>query len=261
MKNLSSNFWKLFLPLHILAFFGLFFASKYLFSLLVFWFIIGVIGNGVSAHRYFAHGQFETYTPIRYILATLATLGGIGPISFWTIQHKLHHISSDTLTDPHSPKNMSIWDVFYGWTFPQNSNQNDYLKYRWAKRIMVSQMKDPLFIFFHKYHYKIIYLFCIILYLINPIYVLIYALAYAIDFLRLGMVNYICHSYGYRNHDTSDDSRNNVILGILSMGFGWHNNHHAHPGKLILTEHWWEIDVEGYIGYLLSKKNAEPIIE
>jgi fatty-acid desaturase len=41
-------------------------------------------------------------------------------------------------------------------------------------------------------------------------------------------------------------------LGWLGMGFGWHNNHHAHPGKLILTERWWEIDIEGYVGWVLS---------
>ena len=261
MKKFGTNFFKLFLPLHILAVFGTFYISEYLYTLLAFWFLIGVIGNGVAAHRYFSHSQFQTYTPIRYVLALLATLGGIGPISFWTIQHKLHHFASDTPIDPHSPKNMNIFEVFYGWTFAQNSNQNEYLKYRWAKRIMLKQMKDPLFIFFHNHHYKIIYTFCFILYLINPVYVLLYALAYAIDFFRLGMVNYVCHMYGYRTHNTTDDSRNNILLGIFGMGFGWHNIHHAHPGKLIMSERWWEIDVEGYIGWLLSKKNAEPIIE
>lgn len=81
-----------------------------------------------------------------------------------------------------------------------------------------------------------------------------YCLAYCIDFLRLGAVNYWCHRSGYRNHETEDATTNNLILGWLGMGFGWHNNHHAQPGKLILTERWWEIDIEGYIGWLLTKK-------
>jgi fatty-acid desaturase len=40
----------------------------------------------------------------------------------------------------------------------------------------------------------------------------------------------------------------------LLLGFGWHNNHHADPKKLILTENWWEIDLEGYMGKILSKE-------
>jgi stearoyl-CoA desaturase (delta-9 desaturase) len=80
-----------------------------------------------------------------------------------------------------------------------------------------------------------------------------YFVAYAIEMFRIGAVNAACHQWGYRNYNTPDLSRNNIFVGILGMGFGWHNNHHANPGRLILTERWWEIDVEGYIGWGLSK--------
>ena len=79
-----------------------------------------------------------------------------------------------------------------------------------------------------------------------------YFVAYAIEMFRIGAVNAACHRWGYRNHNTPDLSRNNILVGIFGLGFGWHNNHHASPGKLVLTEHWWEIDVEGYIGWILS---------
>jgi stearoyl-CoA desaturase (delta-9 desaturase) len=248
------NFWLIFLPFHILGLFGLYFAPTHLLELFTLWFIIGVMGNGVAAHRYFAHGQFQTYKPIRWMLGFLATLGAIGPVTNWPIQHKAHHLSADSELDPHSPNVSSAWYVFYAWTFPQGKNQKRYMQHRWVKKLIVSQMRDPMFRFFHYNHYKIIYTFCVILFLINPIWLLLYCLAYCIDFLRLGSVNYWCHKSGYRNHDTGDKSTNNIWLGWLGMGFGWHNNHHAHVGKLILHERWWEIDIEGYIGYLLAKR-------
>lgn len=254
MKTFGYNFWLIFLPFHILAAVSLFFISDYLIELFLVWFMIGVVGNGVAAHRYFAHGQFETYYPIKWILALLATLGAIGPIPWWVIQHKYHHIHSDLPNDPHSPVNRNWVYVFYYWTFQQGNNEQYYLKERFAKRLMISMSRDPFYKLFYRYHYHIIYTFCIILILINPIYLLIYCLAYSIDFFRLGCINYFCHGHGYRNHDTKDRSTNNLVIGYLTMGFGWHNNHHANPGKLILTENWWEFDVEGIIGYVLSKK-------
>jgi stearoyl-CoA desaturase (delta-9 desaturase) len=250
----GKNFYAWFLPAHVLGIVGLFYLLDYVVWFLALWFTIGVIGNGVAAHRHFAHGQFKTWKPVRWVLACLTSLGGIGPISYWTIQHKAHHLFSDTELDPHSPKHKSIWTVFYTWTFPQGGNQKQYLKHRWARVLARRQMRDSMFRFFHAYHYKIIYLFCFILFCIDPVLPLIYCLAYCVDFLKLGLINYVCHNYGYKNHNGNDASTNNLWLGWLGMGFGWHNNHHANPGKLILQEHWWEIDVEGYIGKLLSKK-------
>ena len=254
--NFGINFWLWFLPGHILGIAGLFFASDYWLTLFVMWFVIGVIGNGVAAHRYFAHGQFKTYTPVRWVLALLTSLGGVGPITYWTIQHKSHHLFSDTEFDPHSPKHQSLWKVFYSWSFPQGNNQDEYLKHRWAKVLAGRHLRDKMFMFFHKYHYLIIYSFCLLLYFIDPILVLIYCLAYCIDFFKLGLINYFCHTSGYKNYTTNDSSTNNIWLGWLGMGFGWHNNHHANPGKLLLQEKWWEIDVEGYIGKLLSKPTS-----
>jgi len=252
MYKFGKNFWLIFLPFHILGIIGLLFTPTHYWILLGFWIAIGLIGNGVSAHRYFAHGQFETSTPILWLLGFLATLGAIGPISYWVIQHKTHHLKADRDDDPHNPNN-GLWYTFYAWTFPQGSNEQEYIKQRFAKRLAIEMARNSFYNFFHKYHYWIIYGFCAFLTIIDPRLLCIYALAYCLDFLRLGMVNYFCHRHGYRNHETNDQSKNNILVGLLTLGFGWHNNHHASPGKLILTERWWEIDIEGYIGYLFSK--------
>jgi stearoyl-CoA desaturase (delta-9 desaturase) len=56
-------------------------------------------------------------------------------------------------------------------------------------------------------------------------------------------VNSIAHVWGYRNYDTDEDSRNNLLVGIVANGEGWHNNHHADPRSARHGHRWWEIDV------------------
>jgi stearoyl-CoA desaturase (delta-9 desaturase) len=256
MKNFGRHFWLVILPFHIIGLIGLYYVWEHIVALMLFWLFIGVIGNGVAAHRYFSHGQFETYTPIKWILGFLATLGGIGPITHWKIQHTLHHARADTDKDPHSPVYHSAFHTMYGWTFIHGDTQyqKEYFKERFVKKLMIRMLRDDFFRFFHHYYYQIIFGFCALLILVDPIYLTLYCLAYCIDFLKLGLINYVCHRYGYRNHDTNDKSTNNVWLGWLGLGFGWHNNHHASPKKLILSERWWELDIEGLIGKALSRK-------
>lgn len=252
MSSFGPNFWKVWLPMHILAAASIVWLADYWPTLLAFWFLFGVIGNGVSAHRYFAHGQFKVAYPVRCVLGVLTTLGGIGSANYWAIQHKVHHMYSDTEYDPHG-HGRGFWYTMYTWTFEQGLNQQFYLQHRFAKRLAIEHARDPFFNFFNQHHYHIIYTWCLVLVLIDPVLLTMYAAAYAVDFARLGLVNWFCHRGGYRNFDTKDQSTNNLVLGWIGMGFGWHNNHHANPGKLILTEKWWELDVEGYIGWLLSK--------
>ena len=56
-------------------------------------------------------------------------------------------------------------------------------------------------------------------------------------------VNSVAHLWGYRNYATGEGSRNNLLVGFLSNGEGWHNNHHAHPDAAMHGHRWWEFDV------------------
>jgi stearoyl-CoA desaturase (delta-9 desaturase) len=60
-------------------------------------------------------------------------------------------------------------------------------------------------------------------------------------------VNSICHTFGRRDFDTRDQSRNQWIVGLLAMGEGWHNNHHAFPRSAFHGLRWWQIDVSAYL--------------
>ena len=67
------------------------------------------------------------------------------------------------------------------------------------------------------------------------------------------LVNSASHMWGYRNYETTDDSRNLWWVGLLAFGEGWHNNHHAFPGRAAHGHRWWEIDVT-YLAILAMEK-------
>jgi fatty-acid desaturase len=99
--------------------------------------------------------------------------------------------------------------------------------------------------------------FLTVLWTANPVLMFAAGSAFVLEQVRLGLINLVCHWPGfpgnYRNHETRDQSYNNWILGVVTLGFAWHNNHHADAQKLILSDRWWEVDIEGYVGKLFSK--------
>src|SRR5262249_38740548 len=56
-------------------------------------------------------------------------------------------------------------------------------------------------------------------------------------------VNSVCHLWGRQPFPSQDHSRNNVVFGILALGEGWHNNHHAFPTSARHGLCWWQIDM------------------
>ncbi len=57
------------------------------------------------------------------------------------------------------------------------------------------------------------------------------------------LVNSASHMWGYKNYETTDDSRNNWLVAIVAYGEGWHNNHHAYPRMAKHGHKWWEFDI------------------
>jgi stearoyl-CoA desaturase (delta-9 desaturase) len=112
--------------------------------------------------------------------------------------------------------------------------------------------------FLSKHFTKIIYGTIIILSCIGFDWLVsLFVIPTFIEHQRVNLVSSASHlniPFSYKNFKTSDHGQNNVLLGYATMGFGWHNNHHALPRKLINQERWWEVDIEGLIGHLLSKR-------
>lgn len=216
------------------------------------------IGNGTIGHRYFAHKSFEVSKPMHWLLGLWCTLCAYSPLHYWQVQHLHHHRNADNEKDLHSPKN-GLLRAFVFW--PLSSDRiEEVFKERNSLVILARAFQDQSVKFFSEYFFVINVLALIVVATIDyHVIFSVLGVAYIIEQIRIGLVNTVTHipalPGNYINHVQSgtDLSQNNWILGLVTLGFAWHNNHHANPKKLILTERWWEIDIEGYVGWVLSQ--------
>lgn len=197
----------------------------------------GIVGVNVALHRYYSHRAFTT-TPFREkILLFSSIVTSLGSPAMWCSVHRLHHVTSDTDKDPHNPSRGALKTWFAMW--PSQSI---------PKRFIVPFLKTSEMKFVHKYYFAINFSILIALCLISiPLAGFLYALPAIGCFHGAAAIGVLPHKFGYRRYDVNDLSRNNAIAAILSLGEGWHNNHHANPGRWWQGETWWEIDPPAFM--------------
>lgn len=252
-------FWRFWIPLQVITlcmFIGICFNFIIINWWIVglSWFMIGPVGIGVGYHRLFSHRQFETSKPIEYALAILGTLSAYSPLSFWTASHQHHHKTVDTDKDPASPEHFGFWEsVLWYRMREQTLKIIDIRNY-----CFIRLARDPFLMFVSKYFEIIIWVTMIIMCVIGINWLAsVLIIPIFLEHIRINLVNAFGHidiPGSYRNYDTPDRSQNNFFIGYLSFGFGWHNNHHANPSQLSLHNKWWEFDIEGLLGKLLSSQ-------
>lgn len=253
MNKITKN---MFVPLLVGSIYGLYLLINNLVQWttpLWFYMFFGVFVNGTIAHRYFCHGSFEIPNWLRKFFAYLVVLGAYSSPLVWVVQHRHHHINSDKSDDMHSPIH-GFWHSFAGWRMIGEINLRNCA----SRRVLQKYLKDPSLYWTTKYYYQIFWSWMLIIGLFDlQLLCAGYCVGMMIEFLRVGLINTVCHMPGlignYSSYDNKDFSQNNLFLGWFGGGFGWHNNHHASPSKLILQNRWWEIDLEGYFGWILSK--------
>lgn len=218
-------------------------------------YIFVALCNGAIAHRYFAHNQYKVNKVGRVILGTLATIGAYSPVSYWIIQHKHHHRHSDKETDIHSPQH-GLLHAFVFWPFKESVIQSVFADNA-SKILMVKCYRDSLVNVLSKYFVFVNLAFVIVLGCINwQVLCYAYFTGYVFAFLQLGLINTVCHTNtigSYRNFNTADNSYNNYLLGLITLGFAWHNNHHADASRLDLRIKWWEVDLEAAFAKLMAR--------
>jgi stearoyl-CoA desaturase (delta-9 desaturase) len=217
------------------------------------------VGITVGFHRLFTHRAFETNRVVQFILCGLGSMAVQGPLLTWVAQHRRHHQLSDTPGDPHSPHLHGrgwrgwlggLWHAHMGWFFiPDAPDLPAYVKdLRQSRSLRVASALFPLWV---------------VLGLLIPTVLgalltgtwmgALYGLLWG-GLARIFLVhhvtwsiNSVCHLWGRRPFPTSDRSRNNFLFGILALGEGWHNNHHAFPTSARHGLRWWQIDVSYWI--------------
>jgi stearoyl-CoA desaturase (delta-9 desaturase) len=218
-----------------------------------------IFGITVGYHRLLAHRSFKTTRGFQLVLATLGVLAGQNGPLWWVGHHRHHHRFADREGDTHSPRASFLWGHI-GWLFcprhiPVRSNLvrdlNRLPELRWLER----------------YYYVVSLCYGALLYLLGEAWARIDPQAgtsgaqLAVWGSVLGTVcvyhiiwsaNSVCLRYGTRHYPTPDNSRNNLIVSLLTLGDGWHNNHHYYPSSASHGFRRWEIDINYSILKLLA---------
>lgn len=252
MINLTHNFQVRALQIlnHLAFIFGLiyiFTTGNYyllLLSLITYW-IIGVLGINVYLHRFLSHRSFETYKLIEYPLSIISILTTVGSPLAWTCIHRQHHRSCEKKDDPHSPYLLGNLKTWFGFWNYKNLDV----------KLIKDLRKDKLQKFLHRNYTKILAIYVLILFFIDPVYpIFIYAIPACLCLHSTSAIIVIAHRHGYRTYDLKQDkSCNSWIANIITLGEGWHNNHHARPYKWSNWERWWEWDIPACIIAVIKK--------
>jgi stearoyl-CoA desaturase (delta-9 desaturase) len=261
-------------------------------GLLVGMYLLTMTGVELGLHRYFAHRTFETTRPIRALLLILGSMAGQGSALLWSAVHRWHHAHTDVPGDLHSPilGRHGLWQRVCGFFWAQflwfldspailgfNRSLRRYLasppEARDAEednqtqrllRTLPDLLRDEALVRLNQRY---------------GLWILLgFALPAAVGglasgswegawrglvwggFVRFSLVqqasfaiNTVTHTIGTRPLKTRDDSRNNVVMAVLTLGAGWHNNHHAFPGSAFTDFRWWQVDISGLFIRVLAR--------
>jgi len=235
---------------HLLLFFGITWAildSRYdllLVSLLTYW-TIGVLGINVGFHRLISHRSFQTSNFLERILAVIGCITTVGSPIAWAAIHRQHHRSCEKQGDPHSPYIIGNFRAWFGFWQLENLN---------LKLIKDLRTQD-FYRFLHKYYFWIILAYCSLLFAIDPLYVIfVYAIPACLCLHSSSAIIVIAHRHGYVSHELKNDkSKNSWIANLITLGEGWHNNHHARPYNYSNWEKWWEWDIPSLVIKAIKK--------
>lgn len=211
-------------------------------------------------HRYFSHKTYQTSRVGQFILAlwgaTTVQRGGL----WWAYHHRHHHQHSDEEEDAHSPHVHGFWWSHIGWITSRRNFPTDYSKIK-------DLAKYPELVWLNRFDVVVPVLFALSLFLLGSFLetaaptlgtsgaqMLVWGFFISTTALFHGTacINSMAHLMGRRRFNTSDDSRNSFILAIITLGEGWHNNHHRYQSATRNGFYWWEIDPTYYGLKLLS---------
>ena len=211
-------------------------------------------------HRYFSHKSFKTSRIAQFLFA-LAGASAVqrGPL-WWASHHRHHHIHSDKAEDAHSPKQHGFWWSHVGWIV---SKQNFSPKFDRIPDLV----KFKELVWLDRFDVLVPVLLAVCLYLVGMAlethipelqttggHMLVWGFFVSTVFLYHATytVNSLAHKFGSRRYKTNDDSRNSLLIALITCGEGWHNNHHHYPGAVRQGFYWWEVDLTYYFLRLLS---------
>ncbi|MFO0631541.1 MAG: acyl-CoA desaturase [Nannocystaceae bacterium] len=197
-------------------------------------------------HRYFSHRTYKTSRAMQFVLAVIAQSASQRGALWWAAHHRDHHKYSDTPLDVHSPMQHGFWHAHVGWIFDHNSDTD------WAR--VKDLTRYPELVVLDKLWWLPPTVLGVLVWLVFGWEGLFGGFMLSTVLLWHGTftINSLSHVWGRRRYATTDDSRNNWFLALVTMGEGWHNNHHHFMGSTRQGFYWWEIDMTYYVLRVMS---------
>ena len=234
-------------------------------GLLLGMYLLTALGITVGFHRLFVHRSFESYMWVKFIFAVLGSMAVQGSLFQWVGRHRRHHQHSDTPQDPHTPHHhgagivgllKGFWHAHIGWFFEADPPDLDrYVKdLASSKTLRIASLLFPVWIALG------LLLPAVLGGVITQTWAGVWTGLVWGGLVRIFLVHHVtwsvnsaCHLWGLQPYGSHDESRNNFLFGVLALGEGWHNTHHAFPTSARHGLRWWQIDMSYWMVWSLEK--------
>src|ERR1700722_18436733 len=210
-------------------------------------YLLRIFAVGAGYHRYFSHRAFATSRVFQFVLALLSQSTAQKSVLWWAAKHRHHHLHSDTEADVHSPRHHGFLYSHVGWIFSTRHDATDFVKIEDFARY-------PELRWLHRFELMPAVVLALICLAIGGWSGLVVGFFWSTvaTYHATFCINSLAHVHGRRRYVTGDDSRNNWLLALFTMGEGWHNNHHAWQSSVRQGHRWWEADATFQILRALS---------
>jgi len=201
-----------------------------------------IFGIGAGYHRYFSHRAYSTSRVFQFLLAVLSQSTAQKSVLWWASKHRHHHLHSDTERDVHSPRHTGFVYSHLGWIFSRKHDKADLVK-------VADLSRYPELMWLHRYELVPPVALALICFALGgwPGLVIGFFWSTVLVYHATFCINSLAHVRGRQRYLTADNSRNNWVLAVFTMGEGWHNNHHAYQSSVRQGFRAWEIDPTFYV--------------
>jgi len=198
-------------------------------------------------HRYFSHRSYKTSRWFQFVLAFLSQTSLQKGVLWWSAKHRHHHKHSDTPEDVHSPAQHGFFFAHLGWIFSRQRGEANY-------DLVKDLSRYPELRWLDRFRHAPGIALAVVCFLVAgwPGLFVGFFLSTSLLYHGTFAINSLAHCMGRKRYLTGDDSRNSWWLALITMGEGWHNNHHYYQAATRQGWRWYEIDVTYYVLKALS---------
>ena len=199
-------------------------------------YLVRMFGITAGYHRYFSHRSYKLGRRAQFLMAVLAQTAGQKGVLWWAAHHRDHHRHADLPGDVHSPRH-GFWWSHVGWILSTEHDGYDPVRVADFGRFPELRWLD-------RHHWIPLAGLGVAAWVIGglPVFAWGFLLPTVALYHATFAINSVAHIWGSRTFATADDSRNNWLLAVLTLGEGWHNNHHHCRSSCRQGVEWWQID-------------------